>query len=1728
MNDNDGRQVLARALREIKSLKNALEAHREPIAIVGAGLRLPGVDADIRTLDAYWSMLAAGSDVIREVPPERWPVEQTFATDPEAPGKMTTRFGAWLRNIDQFEPSFFGISPREAATLDPQQRLALETTFHAFEDAGFGLGELRGSSTGVYLGISTTDYATLLAQGDDGTRIDAYTATGTSFSVAAGRLSFVFGLMGPSLAVDTACSSSLVAVHLAAEALRRGECSLAVAGGTSAILHPVGHIFFSKARATSPDGRCKTFDARANGYVRGEGSGMLVLQRLSDARAQGRRIRAILRGSAINHGGPASGLTVPNGPAQEAVIRRALEVADLSPHALDWVEAHGTGTPLGDPIEARALGAVFQGRPNPLWLSSVKTNIGHLEASAGIAGLLKVLASLEHQQIPPHLHLTQPTPSVPWSELPLRIPNQLQPWTRGARPRRAGVSSFGFGGTNAHVVLEEPPLVASVSVADQAQVVLLSADSPESLKKQAEAWLAVQAPINAVARASVPRGQRRHRAAVVVKDSLELQQKLGSLIHGQTAPGLVVGERTSGPRKLVLVCGGQGGQWPGMGRGLANEPVFREAFSEIEAALAPYVTGLLSGPNALLFSESGEVDRVQPSIFALQVALGRLLATWGLLPSAVVGHSMGEVAAAHLAGLLSLADAAKVIGIRSRLLRQVAGQGGMMVVEADGATTERWLAPFEGALSIAAYNGERTTVVAGEEAALAKLLAQCEQDGVYARRIKVDVASHSRLMDSLLSPLEAALQGVGQSPQPTTPMLSTVHGEFVAPHSLTSNYWTRNLRQPVRFQDAIRRLLDQGLTHFVELGPHPVLLRAIEECLSPGARAYPTLLRELPERATLLELPAQLQVGGHSIEWNKISVPADPIDLPPYVFADATRCWAPHARARLPGESSFFESVQNSNSYPLLGQRLPSPLAPQFHRVISAQDPPFLADHAVFDRVIVPGASHVLTLLAAAREAQPGAALGLANVAFLAPLLLQDTPTTLCTTVEGAQVRLHSRQGGDFRLHAEAKAEPENFEKSSDLPTLVDSIDGADLYENLVRRGYQLGPSFARIRKLALGERQAVATLASDTSADYFHPGLLDSAFQTLGAAVPGGGGDATFVPVAIDRFDCRSVPGEGPHRAFARLTELLPDAQNPQLIRGDVTLFDRDGSPVAQALGLTAQKIEAAQLAGKDPLTGWFTQLVWQEAPAPQTKPAQVLWLSGPGSTEHLDHRDPLLFQRLQLQAPTHLVLVLGPGPAEPTAALERTQAVVDLANILISLHNPPKFCVVTQGAQSFPGPAAPALAGIPALLRSLALEHPALSPVNIDATDFVANETLLAEVTADSDEDWVVLHQQKRWVPRLHRASVSEAVPQFSPDERYLITGGLGGVGLAVAEAMIAAGARRLVLWSRRAPSAALADQLACLGPEIEVLSGPLSANNLPAGPIAGIVHAAGSLDDALWADLTPARLASVLEPKAGVQHLAPLQPHWWLFVSSAATIFGAPGQANYAAANGFMVGWASQLAAQGAKVAVADSGPWAQVGLAAQRARTRGALSFDGLGQLTPTLGAQGLLRILATTGRYGIFKPDAARLPQIPLLEAWRQKSATQDLKTDLLNIAPGPDRRRHLRDALRQTLAQVLRAAPERIADDAPLASMGLDSLMAVELRNRLEAQSGVRLSATVVYNYPTLAELGPHLADRMNIPLDPQTIAAPTVVAHQRDIAAMSDAEAEAALAATLAELEGA
>ncbi|OBG59797.1 type I polyketide synthase [Mycobacterium sp. E3339] len=1226
-------RALRASLKENERLKREareyLAAATEPVAVVGMGCRYPG---GVDSPEALWQMVVEGRDVVSEFPTDRgWNLAGLFDSDPDAVGKSYARCGGFLADAADFDAAFFSIAPSEALAMDPQQRLLLEVSWEALERAGIDPAALRGSPTGVFAGIFHGSYG---GQGRVPGHLERYGLRGSTLSVASGRVAYALGLEGPAVSVDTACSSSLVALHLAARSLRAGECDLALAGGVTVMATPAMFIEFSRQRALASDGRCKAYAGAADGTGFSEGVGVLVLERLSDARRLGHPVLALLRGSAVNQDGASNGLATPNGPSQQRVIRSALANARLAAADVDLVEGHGTGTTLGDPIEAQAVLATYgQDRPagRPLWLGSIKSNMGHTSAAAGAGGVIKMVQAIRHGVMPKTLHVDVPTPHVDWSAGAVSLLTEAREWPApDDAPRRAGVSSFGISGTNAHVIVEQAPQEVSAPAAgdDAPAPWVLSARSPDALANQAARLLARVTDDPGLRVVDVAwslvctRSLFEHRAVLVGADRARLVAELADVAAGTPGAGAVVG-RARPLGKTVFVFPGQGSQWVGMGAELLDSStVFAEHLQRCEKALAEHVdwslVDVLRGtPGA---PGLDRVDVVQPALWAVMVSLAELWRSVGVVPDAVIGHSQGEIAAAYVAGALSLQDAARVVALRSRLLVQLSGAGGMVSLACGLARAEELIGPYGDRLNVAAVNGVSAAVVSGEVGALDELMARCEADGVRARRIDVDYASHSGHVDAIRAALAETLAGIEPRSCPVA-LFSTVTGDLLDTAGLDADYWYRSIRQTVQFERAVRRAGEAGYGAFVECSPHPVLLAAVEDTLTDGghdAVVIPSLGRDDGSLQRFWLSAGQAHVAGVPVDWRAAlaGLGGRRVDLPTYGFV-RQRFW-------LPGGSTGTGDVATLGlagaRHALLGAVVARPDSGGVVLTgrLSTAAQPWLADHAVGGTVLFPGAGFVELAIRAGDEV--GAAV-LEELTVSAPLLLPAAEGVQVQVVVGAAAESGRRElsvysadaSSEWVLHAQGVLGGAAAAPAADLsvwpPAGATPVEVGDAYARLAERGYEYGRAFRGLRAMWRrgDEIFAEVTIPDEAGAADggfgIHPVLLDAALHAIG--VDGEG--QTVLPFSWQGI---SLHAAGASRARVRIAPSGAGAVS-------VELADGSGLPVLSVRSLAMRPVSAGQLSAAAASAEGLFEVAWSPIPLSGKDSDTTLWEPAPHGAE-------------------------------------------------------------------------------------------------------------------------------------------------------------------------------------------------------------------------------------------------------------------------------------------------------------------------------------------------------------------------------------------------------------------------------------------------------------------------------------------------------------------------------
>lgn len=1748
------------------------------VAIVGLGCRLPG---GIDGPGDLWRLLLDGGDATGDVPEGRW--EQFASADPAAQAIVdaTQRRGGYLADVAGFDAEFFGITPREAELMDPQQRLLLEVAHDALLHAGIAPGSLKGTATGVYVGMCANEYSHLTTA--DLTRIDAWTSTGSALSIAANRLSYLLDLRGPSMTTDTACSSSLVAVHQASRAIAGGEIDQAVVGGVNLLLAPAITVNFELGGALAPDGRCKPFSADADGIVRAEGCGVVVLKRLRDARRDGDRVLAVVAGSGVNSDGRSNGLMAPNPLSQEALLRDVYARAGIDPAGVDYVEAHGTGTLLGDPIEAGALATVLgAGRDadRPLLLGSVKSNLGHLEGAAGVAGLIKLVLAMQRDRLPASINYAGPNPHIRFEESRLRVVDEARPWPRYDGVARAGVSAFGFGGTNAHVVLEEPTDTAAPAIAagdeDAPATLALSARSEDRLRAHAAAladWLRADGATTPLEDVAHTLARRRDmdavRGAVTARGREELAAALAALGEGLETPavaGPVIAPRGTGTsRGDVWVFSGFGSQWDGMGRRLLeDEPAFTAAIDELEPFVQAEAGFSLRG--ALVEPDPDEtVDQTQVKVFGMQVALAALWRSYGHEPAAVIGHSMGEVAAAVATGALTPAEGVRVISLRSRLLQSInaLGGGAMAVMEISAEELEALHDRFPD-VQVAVYAAPQQSTVAGDADQVAGLAAHLEGMGRNAWILKVTGAGHSAAVDPILGDLVdglAALRPVA----PTVPVYTSVHEDPRRTPAFDAGYWRDNARQAVRFHHAVAAAVDDGFTSFVEVSPHPVAAAAVRQTATArGAEAVvtPTLRRKADDAVIFRTHAALLALRAPAPDLERLVAHGRHADVPLPAWRHE-RFWIDH---RPPAAAPA--------GHPLLGAHVELPEGGRhlWRADVGVARLPWMADHAVHGVPVLPGAAYAEMALAAAADVLGGDPTGLVlrglELHQVLPLGEQADVTTSITLTEAgdARVEVHARHEGaaagtPMVRHATATVSRDPL-PADGLPAMPqDEGEPVDLYAAFRAAGHRYGPAFVGVADARLhagGVASATVALPDSATPDpryRVHPALLDVCLQTLGVAAQAHLADREmelYLPLGIGALQVLADP-HGGGRCVATLRPLDDDATG---LSGTLQLVADDGRVLLQADDVYLRRLSRDAIPA--PLADKLFEAAWEPAAAPEpvgVAPGRWLVLAE-NATEHAvpveqlarelrdaGHRIDVRGHGSEHEVADAVALLTGdqdrpargvvlvtptldPDDVGSSAARELAErlvvAVARVARVAAEadLDDPVRLWVLTRGGGAVTPDEAghPALAALRAAIRVLAFEHPALAATIIDL-DGASPDGLthaVTELCGGAADDEVAWRDGQRFVRRLARVALDAPAadgPAPVRDGGYVVTGGLGGLGLVVARWLADGGATRIVLSGRSAPTAeaeAIIDELRAGGTAVEVVRGDVSrradvdamvaAATADRTPLRGVVHAAGVLEDEVVTRVTAGAVERVWAPKAlgGWNLHEATRSHdldLWLMFSSAAALLGSPGQLAYATANAWLDALVDWRRAAGLPATTINWGAWSQVGGVAE---TTNAL----LESLSPEEGVEALEAVLRS-GRAatGVVRLDARRavelLPGLTQLAFYadlleREAPADAGDAGDWIGVAglrgaEPAEARRLLADRLLERLATIMAYRPDQIDVHAPLTTLGADSLIAVRAKNAVEHDFEVALPVRLLLQDASLADIEAYIAAELGL-----------------------------------------
>ncbi|RJQ81627.1 non-ribosomal peptide synthetase/type I polyketide synthase [Amycolatopsis panacis] len=1784
-------------------------AARDTIAIVGIGCRLPGGASDYR---AFWRNLVQGKDCITATPADRYDVATLASGDKDKPGKLVGGRGGYIDGFDEFDPAFFGISPREAEHMDPQQRKLLEVAWEAMEDGGQKPGELAGSDVGVFVGAFTLDYKIVQFADLSFRTLAAHTATGTMMTMVSNRISYCFDFRGPSVSLDTACSSSLVAVHLACQSLQRGETNLALAGGT--LLHSAPQYTIAETRGgfLSAEGKSRTFDASADGYVRAEGVGIVALKRLDDALRDGDPVHAVIVGSGVNQDGHTNGITVPNPDAQVRLIEQVCAGAGIRPGALQYIEAHGTSTPVGDPLEANALGkALAVGREpgSRCYVGSVKTNIGHTESAAGIAGLIKTTLALKYRQIPPHINLDQVNPAIDLAALPFDIPTELTAWPEHDGPALAGVNSFGFGGTNAHVLLAEAPprerpAPESPATAEY-HVLPLTTRDPAALAEMAEGIRGELAAAGGTAQAARDIGytlarRRQHlesRLSIVYSTPESLDERLGEFTRGQAHPHALTGQ--SGYQRLAWVFTGMGPQWWAMGRRLfESDPVYR---SMIE--LCDQEIGKIAGWSLIkeltaeqAGSQMSETWLAQPANFALQIALAAMWRARGVRPDAIVGHSTGEIAAFYEAGVYTLEDAVKVAIHRSRLQQKLVGTGTMLAVSLSEPEALRRVAPYGDRASVAAINSPTAITLAGDRDALAEIAAELTEQQIFAKFLTVGVPYHSARMEMIKDELLTSLAGLRARPT-QVPLYLTARKANAHGTELDAEYWWDNVRHSVYFHAAIDRLADDGHDLFLEIGPHPVLAYSIKECLAAreaDGLTVPSIRREEDEPAQMAMSLAALHNRGVAIDWTTQYPAGEQVPLPPYPWK-RDRYWVepePVAQIRL-----------GRLDHPLLGRRTAG-AEPVWEARLDLEALPYLRDHRIEGTVVFPAAGYLEMAAQAVRAltGAVGAGVSLADIELRKALVLPEADTRAVQLSFSSQdgtfgIATVAGEGQEPTLHATGAVRSQQrreFGPALDLDGIqargVRHLDGPGCYEKLAEMGYHYGPAFQGIDEVWLAPGEALArispaaALGDGAEGHHVHPALMDSCFQSLltPLILDEDRTEGIRLPLTIEEIRFEDI-GDQPIWAHATFTR-----KSGSEMTGDIAVYAADGRPLGRVGGFRVGDVEKASMAvGLGTIDGWLAGMTWDELPQLETATVgrNLLILADeqglgnelaalateaggtchlvrqgscyrsglgessvvPGSAEDLGRLlTDLAAEGTRFDAIVHLWHLDLPTVDE--VVVDRFgeygtvggYSLIALAQAVLNSKAAGKLYVVTRGTQAVVAEdaveplAAPAW-GIGRVLwnQELAGNRGKLIDLDPAVTGRHRDDarSLLREIAAEDGEDEIALRGDARFTSRLRQVTelTRPLPPRLRADGSYLVTGAFGALGKLLCRTLVKRGARRLILMGRsRMPerdqwpgldpdtplgrNAAFVRELEALG--AHPILAPLDITDEPAltawlagyrragcPPIRGVFHLAGHVRDTLIAEMDRDVYDSVHDPKAIgaylLHHHLSAEPldHFVLFASIASLVTTA-GQANYAAGNAFLDALAHHRRARGLPALSLDWGPWAtgmisELGLIEHYRNSRGMTSLSpdaGMAVLERVLGQDHAQLLIATVVDWPVFLAWYPEPPTLVTELAAAAGSAESAEGGSLLEefAAVGEERRGELVTGhLTALVADVLRVPAEQVDLAQNLLALGLDSLLAMELRARIHTELKTALPVVTLLGGTPIGDLVAHICDSL-------------------------------------------
>jgi amino acid adenylation domain-containing protein len=1789
-------------------MDHASTSLKEPIAVIGIGCRFPG---GCDTHEKFWKFLENGENGITKVPPDRWDVEALYDANPDTPGKMTTKWGGFINQIDQFDPVFFGISPREAKGMDPQQRVIMEVGWETLEDAGEIPSQLKGSKTGVFVGISGSDYGRLLFK--DPAFLDLYSGTGNSTSIVPNRLSYFLGLHGPSIAVDTACSSSLVAVHLACQSLNNIDCNLALAGGVNLILSPEMTIIFSKARLMAQDGQCKTFDASADGYVRSEGCGMVALKRYSDALRDNDRIYGLIRTTHINQDGESNGLTVPNGLSQEMLIKDNLRKAGLAPSQINYAETHGTGTAIGDPIEVNALGKVLGQKRSPtapLVLGSVKTNIGHLEQAAGIAGLIKVLLSLKNHRIPPHLHLKKVNPLISLDKIPAVIPNELMSWEPGQNKRIATVSGFSFGGVNANLIVEEaaPSQQPDVHFKASYHLLTLSAKDQNALidmAQQYKQYLHSHPDTDPEKLSYTANARRTHfpwRLALAGKDTKELEKGLSNFVTNPSFQGVMTGKAKPGIRPAFIFTG-QGSQYPNMGQILyQTQPLFRKEMDRCNEILTQtYQIPLLS----LIYGNSeadllNQTANTQPALFCLEYSMARMYQAWGIEPSFVMGHSVGEFVAACLAGIFTLEDGLKLISARGRLIQNLPLGGKMAVLLTDLTRVENAIVPFDKQVSIAAINGPANIVISGEGAAVERICRDLSSREVQSVILPVSHAFHSPLMEPMIEEFRKVAAEISYK-KPRIPYVSNITGRIMEDNDVCSpDYWCRHIRLAVMFESSVRTLHQHGCDLFLEIGPSPVLSGMARSILPKDDALFaPSLKRGVNDLQSIMDGLGILYTQSVAINW-KAFYPSGyetVLSIPTYPF-QRKRYWY---KAPDHNQSTVLTpGITASGFHPSKGARLATCLKETIYHYTCNTKSHFLNEHRVYNHAVMSSSTMASMIICCMEEMFGKGVYHIDNMFLRESLYVPDDDDVNIQVVfdkkgpNKVNFKIFSAIQHDeqsklsWNMHTEGMAEVIQANATSPSSDLVfspqtirkrcsEELSSESLYRLLNDSGLELGHHFKWLEHIWRKEREAFAQMrlsdpGEECQDDRFPPGLIDSCVQLLFACFSPDK-DAAYMFLGFDSF---TFYGRLSGKVLCHMV-LQSESSERNLVVGDYQLWNENKEIIAEAKGVHVKQapLETFMKTKGETLSSFYG-MTWQVSDpktvnpdlpgthsgkwliladshevglsltqAFESKDVPYEFLCREKSSEpkvranentvwrHANEIESLISKHLQQEKYSGILNLCGinqsmsetlfHGPLVPdmhAGCLTTLPIIKALSRFTQS--DLPKLWLVTSGVQVIESGEIPAnLIQSPlwGMGKVLALEHPEFFGGLVDLSpgaEKIEFLNLIQELIHSDGENFISLRGDKRFLARVQpfEEDTFNSTPcSLSKDATYLITGGLGGLGIGLAKWLSEKGAGHLVLMGRNTPSPEAENNIREIekkNVEVRVLRGDVSnatdlekmfkeiAQTMP--PLKGIFHLAGVLDDGMLHQLEWNRFMQVISPKVqGAWNLHLLTKHMdldhFVLFSSIASLLGSPGQGSYAAGNYFMDTLAHLRQGGGLPALSLNWGPWSGVGMAAQL--NSADLQRWEKGGVTPLSFDQGFSFFKKLLGsdrsQVGVLPIDWHTYVQhylnnsvSPLLSSLvtqnenrsaQPKSVALAIKEQINNAKP-EEKNFLVSKYIMNHIKEVMSLDENFLIDpDIPLIEMGLDSLMVVELRNRFKIDFGVNISLNEFLKTPTLGNI---------------------------------------------------